>query len=231
MATTFVQQRAANPGSDPVALAYNSNVTAGNMLFAVVVVSDGTTPTVSGITDSLGNTWTKVVGTSAGSFREEVWKAACGSSGANTVTVDYSSSPANTGILVISEFSGMGTTTDGASNTSDVGVAADPLPCATLTTTGAGVIFCAVRMDNAFNITTWNDSFNASGVGTRSTAAYRVTATGVSAAPAIDCTTTEAGESLTVVVYEEVIGGGGFVPFPRPRGLSGGMHALSGGMN
>lgn len=210
MATTFVQTRTTNPSTDPATLAYNSNVTAGTMLFALVVIADGTTPTVVGITDTLSNTWTKVVGSNIGSFRVECWEAPSGSSGANTVSVDYTAAPANSGCLTIFEFSGMGTVTNGASNVLDQSSTADPMLCATLTTTGAGVIFCGVRLDTSYSLTAWGDSFTDAGTGSRSRTAYRITTGGVSAAPTMDMVVAESGESLTVVVYEQSAGGSAF---------------------
>jgi hypothetical protein len=209
MATTFVQTRFSSPSTDPGTLAYNSNVTAGTTLFALIVVTDGTTPTVTAITDTIGNTWTKVVGSNTPLYRIELWKAANGSSAANTVSVDYSTAPANTGSLTIFEFSGMGATTDGLSNTNVVSVAADPMPGATLTTTGAGVIFSGFRLNNSYVYTAWGDSFTDAGNSSRTRTGYRITTGGVSAAPTLDCSTTEAGETLTVVVYEQSVGGGG----------------------
>lgn len=208
MAAGFVQTRSVGPSTDPTALAFNSNVASGDTLYALVVVADGTTPTVTGVTDSLGNTWALVAGSTTPSFRIELWKAPSGSAGACTVTVDYSSAPANSGLLTIFEFSGQGTTTNGASNTLDQSVAQDPMTCATLSVTGAGVVFCGVRMDTSYALTAWGGSFNDAGTGTRARSGYRIVTGALTASPTMDCVVAEAGESLTVVVYDQSVGGG-----------------------
>jgi hypothetical protein len=217
MAATLVQSRVLGPNTDPFAGAFTSNVTSGTYLYALSVESTAGSA-VTGITDSRSNTWASVAAADTPTYRVELWKAPSGSSGACTVTVDFGSMPASNGLLALLEFSGMGIPTNGASNTLDQSVAADPMPCATLSVTGAGVIFCGVRLDGAHTLTSWGNSFNDLGSGIRARAAYRIVTGAVSAAPTMDCSTTETGESLTVVVYDQVIGGSGF----RSR-LAGGL--------
>jgi hypothetical protein len=197
-----------NPNADPFAGAFTSNVASGNYLFALSVESVAGVA-VNGVTDSLSNTWASVAAADTPTYRVELWKAPSGTSGACTVTVDFAAMPASNGLLALLEVSGMGTPTNGASNTYDEVAGADPMPCATLSVTGAGVIFCGVRLDGAHSLTAWTDSFIDLGSGIRSRAAYRIVTGAVSAAPAMNCTTSESGESMTVAMYDEVVGGGG----------------------
>jgi hypothetical protein len=209
-ATTLAQApvSGALSGVTTTALAFGSNVTAGSELFMVTVVADGLTPTVSGVSDTLLNTWTVVAAANTTGYRIEVWKAPSPSGGANTVTTTFSGNAANTGSMAIFEFSGMGVTTNGASNTLSISVAEDPLTLATLTATGPGVAFTAVRMINGFTLSSFGDSFVDAGGSTRARVAYRILASGASLAPTMDNSTTEAGESLTTVVYEAVVSSG-----------------------
>jgi hypothetical protein len=207
---TVVQSRSSTASADPTALAFSGNVVAGNSIFALLVFGSAANSVV-GVTDSQSNSWAIVAGSDIASFRVEVWRAIAGASAACTVTADFANAPVASDFLGIIEASGMGTPTDGASNTLDQNVAADPMPMATLTTTGAGLILTGVRMDGAFTLSSFGDSFSAWGSATtRCAAAYRATVGGVSAAPTMDNATTETGESFTVVIYDQVIGGSVF---------------------
>jgi hypothetical protein len=182
-------------------------------MFVINVVSNGTTPTVNGVTsnESGTNTWTSVGAANTPNFNVSVWKGTALASGACTVSVDFSSGPATSGGLTILEFSGMGTTTNGSSNTLDQSVAQDPMSVATLSATAAGVLLVGVRLDSAFTISSWTDGFSDGGtLGSRAASGYRVITGAVSAAPTIDMAIGETGESAIFAVYEAAAGGGGF---------------------
>jgi hypothetical protein len=121
----LVQHKRAVPATgDPMAaLAYDSDNAAGNLLTAEISFGS-TAVTVSGITDSQGNTWSLVKRqTYSGSFPRtvEIWSAPNCAAGANSVTVDLSAS--TMAALWIQEWSGAdaaGATdgTNGANNAS-----------------------------------------------------------------------------------------------------------------
>lgn len=211
MAATFVQGRVVGQAGDPAALAYTSDVVAGNLLVAVFGFNDNTT-SVSTLTDDQGNTWTRRFNPTVTSYNFEVWTTPAGASGPCTVTADFNAASTSNAPYALAEISGMGAWTVGESNTLDVlgGSAANPLPLATLTTSAAGIIFTVARVDTAFNFSSWNDSFISIGTGTtgRGLVGYRITATGVSAAPTAAMAANESGESLTCVLYEGSGGGG-----------------------
>ncbi len=205
MATTHVQNQSVfNNTTNPIALAYPSAVTAGSMLFAMTVDGLGKAPT--GITDTLSNTWTQVAGGVITTYAVALWKAGSPSGGANTVSVAFASLPS--ALLSIWEFSGMGATTNGASNTLDLPVASatDPITCATLSPTSAGVVFCGLRLDANFTYVGWADSFVDVGGAARARTAYRILTSGASVAPTLDVAAANSGESLTAAVYEAANG-------------------------
>ena len=107
-AIAYVQQAAAGEtgaGDGVIAVAYPSNVTAGNLL--VVVVRWGNAVSFTSLVDTLGNTWQQdaaLVWDTAESVETRVYSAIANSSGANTVTFTVSA-PQRIGVIV-HEFSG-----------------------------------------------------------------------------------------------------------------------------
>jgi hypothetical protein len=89
-APSFVQAKAAAEGS----FAYSSNVTKGDFLIAVVQMTSTSQP--SGVTDTVGSSWTELVSGQMnvdGStfYAVSVWTATAKASGANTVTANSGS--------------------------------------------------------------------------------------------------------------------------------------------
>jgi hypothetical protein len=86
-APTFVQAKAAASGS----FAYTSNVTKGDFLIAVVLMTSSTQP--SGVSDYVGSTWTELVSgeTASDNLAASVWTATAKASGANAVTANAGS--------------------------------------------------------------------------------------------------------------------------------------------
>ena len=104
----FVQGNSAfsSPGVSTLGCAYSSNVTAGNLLIVALgwVASTETSYTVS---DSQGNTWTKVLfassqlGTSSAiPFQSGIAFAIAGSTAADTVTIHTGSGGSQSGFRV-----------------------------------------------------------------------------------------------------------------------------------
>lgn len=101
MSWTKAQTGAGNTstsGSGSIVGTYGSNVTAGNLLIAGF--SNNST-LISGVTDTLGNTWTKLIAGGLSSAFAEIWYAIANGSGANAVTGTNQSF----GAIAVSEFS------------------------------------------------------------------------------------------------------------------------------
>jgi len=206
----FVQS---NVGSiaDAGTLAYSSNVGSGVALFAVLSFT-GVTAEGLGITDTLGNTWTLVRRFATASKGIEIWKAHCPTGGANTLTFDYDE--AITAQIIISEFDGFtnGVSTDqqadGANDTTS------PQLAGSITTTQAiGVALAMLRFTSNFSVTSWSAGFTAiSGVTNRTQAAYLVTGTTDTLAPAATCAANEDTIGIVANFYETPGGGGSVVP-------------------
>lgn len=90
---------AQNPGatSFPVAL---SGTTAGSTLLIWAFINDGRT--ITGITDTQGNTWAPIFAVTDGSLQIRVWQAVniVGGVGANTATVVFDANTATVGLLM-----------------------------------------------------------------------------------------------------------------------------------
>jgi hypothetical protein len=122
-AINFVQvnYKTSVPSGSSLAVAYPSAQTAGNLNIVVVGWND-TTSTVSSITDSSGNTYTRAVGPTAGTaLSQSIYYAKSIAGGSNTVTVVFNQTAAYPDVRVL-EYSGADTTnpldvTAGASGT------------------------------------------------------------------------------------------------------------------
>ena len=107
---SFVQVKAATPqtASSSVALTYTAAQTAGNLNIVVVGWND-TTSTVSGVTDSKGNTYALAIGPTSGTgLRQSIYYAKNIASGSNTVTVTFNQAAAFVDIRIL-EYSGLDT--------------------------------------------------------------------------------------------------------------------------
>ena len=122
--------------------AYTSNNSAGALLTACVVMDP--TQTISTITDSQGNTWTRAVQINGGGGGTiEGWYAMNVSAGANTVTATYSAA-ASYAALMIHEYSGAATTgaldVVASQNQTNPGTAADAVSSSSAITTVDGAL-------------------------------------------------------------------------------------------
>ncbi len=107
---TFVQVKSATPqtASASVAVTYPIAQTLGNLNIVAVGWND-TTSTVSGITDTRGNTYVLAIGPTTGTgLRQSIYYAKNIVAGSNTVTVTFSKAAAFVDVRVL-EYSGLDT--------------------------------------------------------------------------------------------------------------------------
>jgi hypothetical protein len=107
----FVQVKAATPQtpSSSVAVTYPLAQTAGNLNIVAVGWND-TTSTISGVSDSKGNTYTLAVGPTTGTgLRQSIYYAKNIAAGSNTVTVTFNQAAIWVDVRVL-EYSGLSTT-------------------------------------------------------------------------------------------------------------------------
>lgn len=123
---------------DPVPLAYPGSVTAGNLLIA----SGSTLGTISGITDSVGSSWTVVQTSTYGSYGISLFIAygIAGGSGANTVSVNLAAGTFTS--YAITEFSGVHATPLDANGGSSTGTSTTPSD--SITTVAADALIIGV---------------------------------------------------------------------------------------
>lgn len=186
MAKSFVRQANGSNLNDGGSPSFGASVTAGNGLFFGVAWS-GVTTTLDGITDSQGNTWTRVRqyqdSTPGSEQTVEIWKAHAQSSAACTLTVDFSATTvaAQWSLVEVSGFTNGVTGDQTNQNRSTGDTTADH---GTITPTDDDVfIFAVGRCIGTFTVNTVNDSFTPLTYGTRKLAHYAIQTT----AAAVDC--------------------------------------------
>lgn len=111
LAATFAHvqgNQSGNNVSSSCGVGFSSNVTAGNLLVYVLMMNNG--QNVTGISDTLGNTWTAAVNHTSGNINERIYiaYAVASSSGENGVTATFGSNANNA--CHVYEFSGVGAT-------------------------------------------------------------------------------------------------------------------------
>lgn len=154
MAITLVQSRAANNAGafdGSIALAYTSNVTAGSLLVACVMGTDGTS--VSGVSDGV-NTWTadKTAAFNTNvNFRTAIYSAPNAAAGATTVTASFTITCRCA--IHLFEFAGAATASPADANNDATGNGTNPT--LSVTTVGANdlIIGAVNTYDNAWTIT------------------------------------------------------------------------------
>jgi hypothetical protein len=158
MAITFVQQRATQLRGTALSLAYTSNNTAGNFLIFAVCASTGAN-TISGISDTAGNTWVPVNGVGGfaanGSTIVQLFYVENCAGGANTVSATINSGRDSS--LLIAEYSGVATS-------SSLDVFQNGTTSASVTTTNANDLVFAATSGNKNTAWTagtgWGDFLN-----------------------------------------------------------------------
>jgi hypothetical protein len=131
MSISLVQNTSNNVPGSSMSLAFNSNVTAGNLLLVLVGNSTGGLSASYTVTDTLGNTYVslgQVEDVSGGPTSDLLWCVSNGS-GANTVSVSYTS---GSGLaLHVAEFSGVSYLDQNAASSDNTGTSADSGPVTT----------------------------------------------------------------------------------------------------
>lgn len=136
----FVQSNSVYSSGSSVVCAYRTNNKAGSLL-----VLQGASPagyTVSSVSDTQGNTWTKVTGATGGAAqRHEIWYAANAAAGSNTVTASLSGS-APFFSYEVHEYSGADTSAPldqaALNEQTNPGLGVDAVTSGTVTTTTPG---------------------------------------------------------------------------------------------
>ena len=154
----FVQQVNKRAVATSVALAPTANITTGNRLVVQVGVWGSGNPSASGVTDSAGNTYTKVKGFKASDNTElSVWTAPITAGGGTKPTVTVTTSArADIGAAVL-EYSGLSTAAGAAAvdqtaqSTATTGAAAVVSAGPTPATTAAGELAIGFYADSGFS--------------------------------------------------------------------------------
>ena len=161
----FVQQVNKRAVATSVALAPTANITTGNRLVVQVGVWGAGNPSASGVTDSAGNTYTKVKGFKASDNTElSVWTAPITAGGGTKPTVTVKTSArADIGAAVL-EYSGLSTAAGAAAvdqtaqSTATTGAAAVVSAGPTPATTAAGELAIGFYADSGFSNTLAGDA-------------------------------------------------------------------------
>lgn len=158
------RQSKQNTGADPQAFSSLSATQAGAFLVAVITLRTGSSQSVSGVTDSGGNTWTKQChgNVSGANTRVEIWTAP-GTASITTLTADLSASLAAS--LDLYEFSGVDPSTPIHTKTADGTGSSDNVSDTSagggsLTTSVAG---CVLVHGISWALTTANTASSVSG--------------------------------------------------------------------
>lgn len=217
MAIAFVQDDAGAIG-DGGTLAFTNNVAANSTLFACIAMPG--TPTVVGITDTLGNTWTLAKRQSgAETDRAEIWSAHSPSGGANTLTFDWSG--AATAHVCISEFSGFanGVSLDQTNGANSTGTT---IGHGSITTTvAAAVSITCMRTATNAAVSSRGDGFTSLTNNSRGFHGYKVHSATETVDGDITFTASEVGVGAIADFYETAGGGGGTTLRPSTRMLLG----------
>lgn len=122
MSWAFFQSRSVNTGTT---LAFNSNVTSGNLL---IVVTGTSAADVTTVTDTVGTTYTKAIQLNGGeSMRAAIWYGIAAGSGANTVSITTGSGIRT---IAIHEYSGFpASPLDSTISATSTGTAVDSGSC------------------------------------------------------------------------------------------------------
>jgi hypothetical protein len=201
-----VRQHLTGTINDGATQAYAFGVRAGSKL-VYLSGNSNTGQSISTITDTQGNSWAQVDDVTVSSFRFERWEATAGSTGANTITANFSGFVAGPRIW-LAEVVSLGTLTAVAGTSFDQTSAQDPMTLATFTATGNGIYFVILATDSAHTFVGFlvHPIFDMSG-GSSTRGGWGVMQNSESIAPTIDFTGTESGESL-ICPYNDSGGGG-----------------------
>jgi hypothetical protein len=133
-----------------VAVAYGKKQTAGDLNIVVVGWGDNTS-TISSVTDSLGNTYSRAVGpTSTSGLQQSIYYAKNIVGGNNTVKVTFNQAAAYPDVRIL-EYSGLSTSSPLDVTAAAVGSGSSASSGSATTTSGNELIFGAGTSDNFFS--------------------------------------------------------------------------------
>lgn len=229
------QRATATPSgeNDSAAIAFPNNVTSGNLLIVGGAVWNDPANTSISVTDSLGTTYTTLLGTihTGNRLRSFIAYGIAPSSGANTVTVNPNGS--NTYMsFSIDEFSGVDSTpldADGGTTTGTGTAIAD-----SITTASANALIIGVCTHNVAGSPTLTPGGSYTQIGelelnddTAHNAVFRIATTATSYS--VDWTLGSSGSwSAQTASFKEAAAGGGLPFFMQGEHLTGGMQDLGG---
>lgn len=208
MALTLVQStNGAGANATSKAVSFVSNVAAGNLL-VVCIATDNTSRTISSISDTRGSTWTAgtAVSSADGKILTQIRWTVVGSSGADTVTVNFTGGVNS--IVALHEFSGLNSTPfDVASQTTST--AANPTTSTTATLAQADELIFAFGAFESTTVPTAGGSYTIIQTGTFGTSRFGTEWQESSATTGVVGNFTHASGTANVHVITFTVSGGG----------------------
>lgn len=138
MVAAFVQSTTASESANATPLTTSAiTTTSTNLLVAGISYDSGTLNTITGITDSKGNTWLKAIELDAAALLSLWYCAGITGGSGHTLTIAYNDGVGSAISCVLQEFSGVATSSPLDKTISAQGTSAAPSSGATATTTQA----------------------------------------------------------------------------------------------
>lgn len=164
MAQAYIQSVSKpSTGVSPMtSLAFGSSTTTGNLIVVTVSDNGGVTNGITSVTDSKGNTYTKIPNESDGSSTLSMWYAKNITGGAShTVTIAWNTSLVSQASFIAQEFSGSDTTSPLDRYTSAHSTSTTPSSGATpTTTTDAQLVVAGVAYFSTNTTTTLGSGYS-----------------------------------------------------------------------
>jgi|GEM_PF-1857342 len=214
-----------------VSCAFSANVSAGNLLIAFIDHGDGNADSLSGVTDSLGQTWTKAAEYWDATLRQgtAIYYKYNTLGGSNTVSANLSGSTANWITLQVCEFSGVLNTGDPLDQKTSVKVSGSTTPAAgpiTPAQNGGLLVAMCGDIDGDSSSLVINSPFSEIGrLAGADTCGYYVQATAAAISAGFTANVSVTAADLCIASFKPSTGGGGTTynqsvtgSFPAPSG-------------
>ncbi|GFE61934.1 hypothetical protein [Geobacter sp. AOG2] len=215
-----------------VSCAFSANVSAGNLLVACIDHGDGNSNSLSGVTDSLGQTWTKATEYWDATLRQgtAIYYKYNTLGGSNTVSANFSGSTANWITLQVCEFSGVLNTGDPLDQKTSVKVSGSATPSVgPITPAQNGELLVAMcgDIDGDSSSLVINSPFSEIGrLAGADTCGYYVPATAAAISAGFTANVSVTAADLCMASFKPSAGGGGGTTynqsvagsFPAPSG-------------
>ncbi len=215
-----------------VSCAFSANVSAGNLLVAFIDHGDGNSNSLSGVTDSLGQTWTKATEYWDATLRQgtAIYYKYNTLGGSNTVSANLSGATANWITLQVCEFSGVLNTGDPLDQKTSVKVSGSTTPSAgPITPAQNGELLVAMcgDIDGDSSSLVINSPFSEIGrLAGADTCGYYVQATAAAISAGFTANVSVTAADLCFASFKPSAGGGGGTTynqsvagsFPAPSG-------------